>query len=39
MPETIFAPAKVTVDVVDGPTYGLGDNDEELLAQSFDYRS
>ncbi|WP_049986252.1 methenyltetrahydromethanopterin cyclohydrolase [Halobellus rufus] len=39
VPETIFAPAKVTVDVVDGPTYVHGEKSEELLADSFDYRS
>lgn len=31
----VFAPAKVTVDVIDGPTHVLGETDEELLAQSF----
>ncbi|RLM88821.1 methenyltetrahydromethanopterin cyclohydrolase [Halobellus sp. Atlit-38R] len=39
VPETVFAPAKVTVDVVDGPTYVLGETDEELLAESFGYRT
>ncbi|WP_058366356.1 methenyltetrahydromethanopterin cyclohydrolase [Haloparvum sedimenti] len=35
IPETVFAPAKVTVDVVNGPTYVRGETDEELLAESF----
>jgi methenyltetrahydromethanopterin cyclohydrolase len=39
VPETIFAPATVTVDVVDGPTHVLGETDEEILAESFGYRS
>ncbi|MFD1599257.1 methenyltetrahydromethanopterin cyclohydrolase [Halobellus rarus] len=39
VPETIFAPAAVTIDVVDGPTRVLGETDEELLAESFGYRS
>jgi methenyltetrahydromethanopterin cyclohydrolase len=39
VPETIFAPASVTVDVVDGPTHVLGETDEEILAESFGYRS
>jgi methenyltetrahydromethanopterin cyclohydrolase len=39
VPETVFAPAKVTVDVVNGPTYVHGETDEELLAESFDVRS
>jgi len=33
--ESIFAPAKVTIDVVDGATYVLGETDEELVAESF----
>ena len=33
--ESVFAPAKATIDVVDGPTYVLGETDEELLADSF----
>ena len=33
--EGVFAPAKVTVDVIGGPTHLLGETDEELLAQSF----
>ncbi|MDZ5811013.1 methenyltetrahydromethanopterin cyclohydrolase [Halorubrum sp. AD140] len=36
--ERVFAPATVTVDVVDGPVYTVGETDEELLAESFDYR-
>jgi len=39
VPETVFAPASVTVDVVDGPTHVLGETDEEVLAESFGYRS
>jgi methenyltetrahydromethanopterin cyclohydrolase len=39
VPETIFAPATVTVDVIDGPTHVLGETDEEILAKSFGYRS
>lgn len=35
MPASLFAPAKVTVDVVDGPTHVLGETDEDLLAESF----
>ncbi|MFB6131937.1 MAG: methenyltetrahydromethanopterin cyclohydrolase [Halanaeroarchaeum sp.] len=31
----IFAPAQVTVDVVGGPTYALGERDEGILAESF----
>ena len=38
VPETVFAPAKLTVDVVDGPTHVLGDTDEELLADAFDHQ-
>ncbi|GAA0193239.1 methenyltetrahydromethanopterin cyclohydrolase [Halobaculum roseum] len=36
--ESVFAPAEVTVDVLDGPTYALGETREDLLAESFDYR-
>ncbi|MFC7136586.1 methenyltetrahydromethanopterin cyclohydrolase [Halobaculum litoreum] len=36
--EAVFAPAAVTVDVLDGPTYALGDTREDLLAESFDYQ-
>ncbi|WP_440007672.1 methenyltetrahydromethanopterin cyclohydrolase [Halomicrococcus sp. SG-WS-1] len=35
IPASVFAPAKVTVDVVGGPTHVLGATDEELLAESF----
>ncbi|MGM0447014.1 MAG: methenyltetrahydromethanopterin cyclohydrolase [Methanobacteriota archaeon] len=38
VPESVFAPAQVTVDVVDGPVYTVGETNEELLAESFDYR-
>ncbi|MFB6091518.1 MAG: methenyltetrahydromethanopterin cyclohydrolase [Haloquadratum sp.] len=38
VPESVFAPAEVTVDVIDGPTYALGETDEELLAASFDFQ-
>jgi methenyltetrahydromethanopterin cyclohydrolase len=38
VPETVFAPATVTVDVVDGPTYVLGDTDEAILAESFGHQ-
>lgn len=31
-----FAPAQVTVSVVGGPTYALGETDEDVLAESFD---
>ncbi|EMA04998.1 methenyltetrahydromethanopterin cyclohydrolase [Haloferax denitrificans] len=31
----VFGPAQVTVDVVDGPTYTLGETDEDVLAESF----
>ncbi|MFC7154561.1 methenyltetrahydromethanopterin cyclohydrolase [Halomarina halobia] len=33
--EGVFAPARVAVDVVGGPTYALGEVDEDLLAASF----
>jgi methenyltetrahydromethanopterin cyclohydrolase len=33
--ESVFAPAQVTIDVVGGDTYALGDTDEALLAESF----
>ncbi len=33
--ENIFAPAKVTIDVVDGPTHVLGETDDQLVAESF----
>jgi methenyltetrahydromethanopterin cyclohydrolase len=35
VPDSVFAPAQVTVDVVDGPTRVVGKRDEELLAESF----
>jgi methenyltetrahydromethanopterin cyclohydrolase len=38
VPESVFAPAQVTVDVVDGPVYTVGETDEALLADSFGYR-
>jgi len=38
VPESVFAPAEVTVDVVDGPVYRVGETDEALLAESFGYR-
>ena len=36
--DSVFAPAQVTVDVVDGPTRVLGETDEELLAESFGFQ-
>jgi methenyltetrahydromethanopterin cyclohydrolase len=39
IPETVFAPAKVTVDVVDGPTRVFGETNENLLAESFGVES
>ncbi|WP_126661265.1 methenyltetrahydromethanopterin cyclohydrolase [Haloterrigena salifodinae] len=36
VPSDLFAPAKVTIDVVGGPTYVHGETDEELLVDSFD---
>ena len=35
VPESVFAPAQVTVDVIDGPTYALGETNHDLLAESF----
>ncbi|XVH32311.1 methenyltetrahydromethanopterin cyclohydrolase [Haloferacaceae archaeon DSL9] len=35
---TVFAPARVTIDVVDGDTYVLGEKDEALVAESFGLR-
>ncbi|MFB6133473.1 MAG: methenyltetrahydromethanopterin cyclohydrolase [Halanaeroarchaeum sp.] len=32
----VFAPARVTVDVIGGPTYALGDQNESLVAESFE---
>jgi methenyltetrahydromethanopterin cyclohydrolase len=37
VPESVFAPAQVTVDVIDGPTHVLGETNEELVAESFEY--
>jgi methenyltetrahydromethanopterin cyclohydrolase len=36
LPGGLFAPAKLTVDVLGGPTYVLGETNDELLAESFD---
>ncbi|AUX09593.1 methenyltetrahydromethanopterin cyclohydrolase [Halalkaliarchaeum desulfuricum] len=36
---SVFAPAAVTIDVQDGPTYVHGETDEELLAESFGHTS
>ena len=35
VPESVFAPAQVTVDVVGGETHTFGDVNEELLVESF----
>ncbi|WP_415381387.1 methenyltetrahydromethanopterin cyclohydrolase [Halosimplex sp. TS25] len=35
VPESVFAPAQVTVDVVGGDTHVLGDVNDERLAESF----
>jgi methenyltetrahydromethanopterin cyclohydrolase len=35
VPNEVFAPAQVTVDVVSGDTHVLGERDEALLAESF----
>ncbi|WP_122090267.1 methenyltetrahydromethanopterin cyclohydrolase [Halalkalicoccus subterraneus] len=35
VPESIFAPAEVTIDVLGGGTYHYGRTDEELLTSSF----
>ena len=35
LPVEVFAPAQVTVDVVGGDTYVLGDTHEDVLAESF----
>lgn len=35
LPNEVFAPAQVTVDVAGGATYVLGSRDEALLAESF----
>jgi methenyltetrahydromethanopterin cyclohydrolase len=36
IPESVFAPAQVTIDVLGGPTYALGERDESVLVESFD---
>jgi len=36
VPESVFAPAQVTIDVVGGETHVLGDVNEKLLVESFD---
>ena len=36
VPEGVFAPAQVTIDVQGGPTKVYGEVNEELLAESFD---
>ncbi|MDQ2049765.1 methenyltetrahydromethanopterin cyclohydrolase [Natronolimnohabitans sp. A-GB9] len=36
VPSDLFAPAKVTIDVIGGPTYVHGETDEELLVDSFE---
>jgi methenyltetrahydromethanopterin cyclohydrolase len=36
VPSDLFAPGKVTVDVLGGPTYAYGETDEALLAESFE---
>ncbi|GAB3673537.1 methenyltetrahydromethanopterin cyclohydrolase [Halopiger thermotolerans] len=36
VPSDLFAPAKVTIDVLGGPTYVHGETDEDLLVESFD---
>ncbi|WP_129112965.1 methenyltetrahydromethanopterin cyclohydrolase [Halegenticoccus tardaugens] len=38
LPETVFAPAQVTIDVANGPTHVHGATNEDLLAASFDLR-
>ncbi|RQG97093.1 methenyltetrahydromethanopterin cyclohydrolase [Natrarchaeobius chitinivorans] len=35
VPADLFAPAKVTIDVLGGPTYVHGETNEELLLESF----
>ena len=37
VPGRVFAPAHVTVDVIDGPTHVLGHTDESVLAESFGF--
>ncbi|GAB7020188.1 methenyltetrahydromethanopterin cyclohydrolase [Halostagnicola sp. A-GB9-2] len=36
VPADLFAPGKVTIDVLGGPTYVVGETNESLLAESFD---
>jgi methenyltetrahydromethanopterin cyclohydrolase len=36
LPEDLVGPAEVTVDVLGGSTYALGDTSEDVLAESFD---
>jgi methenyltetrahydromethanopterin cyclohydrolase len=36
VPEDVFAPAQVTIDVIGGPTHVLGERNDEVLAESFD---
>ncbi|MFD1585365.1 methenyltetrahydromethanopterin cyclohydrolase [Halorientalis brevis] len=36
VPEDVFAPAQVTIDVVGGSTYVLGEQNHERLAESFE---
>lgn len=35
VPESVFAPAQVTVDVADGPTHVFGETRPDLVAESF----
>jgi methenyltetrahydromethanopterin cyclohydrolase len=35
VPEGFFAPAQVTIDVIDGQTGVYGETDEDVLAESF----
>ncbi len=35
VPADLFAPAKVTIDVVGGPTYVYGETDESIVSDSF----
>jgi len=35
VPRGVFAPAKVTIDVVGGETHVVGERDEALVAESF----
>jgi methenyltetrahydromethanopterin cyclohydrolase len=39
IPESVFAPAQVTIDVADGPTHVVGSTDETRVAQSFGFES